>query len=319
MTEKQTETRVGRHVAVWVKSLIAATMCLLAVAVQAAGETRIIAFAQDNMANDFRRAQVFEVRDAVANYPDTKFVYSDAKGETALIIRQIGQFVDQAVDLIVVGTNDESAVVPVLTRAFNAGVPVIVLDRGVKTDLYTTFIHSDNVLIGQLGAEYIARRLDGKGKVLLLEGLQTADVTHLRNKGFLDEMARHPEIAVVRRTGNYLRRDALIEMEKLLAEGIEVDAIFSESDSMLSGVRSVLDRHGIDPSSIITIGCDYTTEARAAIRSGRQTGSVLFPLGGKQAVEAAVAIFAGKPVPKHIVIPVRLVTKENVEQFKPVL
>ena len=40
---------------------------------------------------------------------------------------------------------------------------------------------------------------------------------------------------------------------------------------------------------------------------------------GKQLVEAAVAIFAGKPVPKHIVIPVRLITKENVEQFMPVL
>jgi len=319
MSAKQKVARVGRHTVVWVQSFIVATMCLLAVAAQAEGGKRIIAFAQDNMANDFRRAQVFEVRDEAAKYPGIQFVYSDAKGETALLIRQINNFIDQAVDLIVLGTNDESAVVPVLTRAHSAGVPVVVVDRGVKTDQYTTFINSDNILIGRLGAEYIASRLNGKGKVLLFEGLQTADVTHLRTKGFLDEMARHPGVEVIRRTGNYLRRDALIEMEKLIADGIQVDAIFSESDSMLSGVRSVLDRHGIDPRSIITIGCDYTTEAREEIRNGRQTGSVLFPLGGKQSVEAAVAIFAGKPVPKHIVIPVRLITKENVEQFMPVL
>ena len=105
----------------------------------------------------------------------------------------------------------------VIAKAHNARVPVIVLDRGVKTDLYTTFINSDNILIGRLGAEYIATRLGGKGKVLLFEGLQTADVTHLRSKGFVDEMAKHPEIEIIRRTGNYLRRDALIEMEKLLA------------------------------------------------------------------------------------------------------
>ncbi len=298
--------------------LMACVMILSATAVAADAKKAVIAFAQDDLQNDFRKAQVFEVRDAAAKFPELSFTYSDARGQTALLINQIDQFIAQKVNVMVVGTNDENAVVPVISKAQKAGIPVIILDRGISGQDYTTFINSDNIKIGALGATYIAGKLKGKGTVLLFEGLQTADVTQLRSKGFLDEIAKHPGIKVIKRTGNYLRKDALTEMEKLVAADIRVDAIFSESDSMLSGVRVVLDKHKIDPRSIIMIGCDYTSEAREAIRRGSQTGSVLFPLGGTRSVEVAREIVAGKSVPKHIVIPVKLITKDNVEQESPI-
>lgn len=299
---------------IWIALL---AICLPMTAAAAEGK-KVIAFAQDTMANDFRRAQVNEVAAEAARHPQLSFVYSDAQGQTSLLIRQIEQFIEQKVDLLVVGTNDESAVVPVVAKAKASGIPVIILDRGIKGTEYTTFINSDNIKIGAIGAEYIARRLNGKGLVLLFEGLQKADVTQLRSKGFLDEIAKHKGIRVIKRTGNYLRKDAVVEMEKLVAEGIRVDAIFSESDSMLSGVRMVLNKNRIDPRSIVMVGCDYTSEAQEAIRDGSQSGSVLFPLGGTKSVEIALKIFAGESVPKHIFIPVKLVTKENVEQVKPI-
>jgi ribose transport system substrate-binding protein len=281
-------------------------------------EQRVIAFAQDTLQNDFRKAQVFEVRDAVAEHAALTFVYSDAQGQRALLIRQIDQFIEQKVDVLIIGTNDAQAVVPVVSKAYKAGVPVIVLDRGIQGQDYTTFINSDNVRIGALGGGFIAEKLKGKGLVLLFEGLQAADVTQLRSQGFLAEMAKHPGIKVIKRTGNFLRRDALIEMEKLLAQGIRVDAIFSESDSMLSGARLALASHKIDPRTLITVGCDYTSEARDAIRSGAQTASVLFPLGGTKTVEVARQLLAKTSVPRHIVIPVKLVTGDNVEQVTPI-
>lgn len=292
--------------------------CCLSLSAVAGEGKRVIAFAQDTMANDFRKAQVFEVRDEAAKHPQLSFVYSDAQGQTSLLIRQIEQFIEQKVDLIIVGTNDENAVVPVISKAYKSGIPVIVLDRGVAGSDYTTFINSDNIKIGALGAEYIAQQLKGSGLVLLFEGLQKADVTQLRSKGFLDEIGKHKGIKVIKRTGNYLRKDAVVEMEKLVADGIRVDAIFSESDSMLSGVRMVLNKNKIDPRSIVMVGCDYTSEAQDAIRKGTQSGSVLFPLGGRKSVEIALKIFARESVPKHIYIPVKLVTKENVEQVPPI-
>lgn len=279
---------------------------------------KTIAFAQDDMANDFRKAQVNEVKEAVAAHPELRFIASNAKGKTSLLIYQIDQFIKQRVDLIIVGTNDAKAVVPVVTKAYQSGIPVIILDRGIESLNYTSFINSDNVKIGQLGAEYIAKKLNYQGQVLLMEGIQTADVTHLRSQGFLQEMAKHPKIKVIKRTGNYLRRDAIIEMEKLLKAGIHIDAVFSESDSMLSGVRSALRRFNRDPAKLITVGCDYTSEAQAAIRKGTQTASVLFPLGGEKSVEFAVKILKGEAVPKHYFIPVKIVDQTNVNSVKPI-
>ncbi len=281
-------------------------------------ETKTIAFAQDTMSNDFRKAQVYEVRDALSKYPELKFVSSDAKGQTSLLVHHINGFITSKADIIIVGTNDEKAVVPVIAKAYKSGIPVIILDRGIAGSDYTTFINSDNIKIGKIGAEYIAKRLGGKGKVLLFEGLLKADVTKLRTKGFMDEIAKYKGISVIKRTGNYLRKDAIIEMEKVIASGEKIDAIFAESDSMVSGARSAMQRHGIDPSSLITIGCDYTSEARDAIRKGTQTGSVLFPLGGEKSAQIAMKILQGEKVPKHIVIPVKLITKENVDRERPI-
>jgi ribose transport system substrate-binding protein len=279
---------------------------------------KTVAFAQDTMANDFRRAQVFEVRDAFASHQDLTFIYSDAKGQTSLLIRQIEQFIAAKVDLLIVGTNHADAVVPVVTKAYRLGIPVIVLDRGINSLAYTTFINSDNIRIGAMGADYLAKRLNGRGHVLLFEGLQEADVTQLRSRGFLEEIAKYSEIKVIRRTGNYLRKDAIIEMQKLIREGVHIDGIFSESDSMLSGVRSVLHRYNIDPVSIVTVGCDYTSEAREAILKGEQSASIRFPLGGKTTVDIALKIFAKEKVPKHISIPVKLITMKNADRVEPI-
>ena len=280
--------------------------------------SRVIAFAQDTMANDFRKAQVFEVRDEISKYPELSFVYSDAQGQTSLMIHQIDQFIKQKVDLLIVGTNDETTVVPVITKAYKSGIPVIILDRGIQSTDYSTFINSDNIEIGRIGAAYIAEKLKGKGLVLLFEGIQEADVTQYRSKGFLDEMKKHKGIKIIKRTGNYLRKDAVIEMEKILKLDIHVDAIFSESDSMLSGVRLVLLRNKIDPASIIMVGVDFTSEAQRAIQKGSQTASILFPLGGIKSIEVALKILRGETVEKHITNPVELITKENVDVAKPI-
>lgn len=279
---------------------------------------KTIAFAQDDMSNDFRKAQVFAVRDALNGNPNVKFVYSDAKGRTSLLIYNIEHFIKAKVAVLIVGTNDANAVVRVIEKAYKSGIGVIILDRGVNTQTYTTFINSDNLKIGKIGAEFIAKKLGYKGKVLLFEGLQTADVTQLRSKGFLSEMAKYKNIKVIKRTGNYLRRDAIIEMEPLLKKGVKIDAIFSESDSMLSGVRSAMEYYKKDPASVIMVGCDYTSEAREAIRAGEQTGSIKFPLGSKAAARCAIDIIDGKKLPHHISNSVKLVTKENVEVIKPI-
>lgn len=283
-----------------------------------ADNKKVIAFAQDTMANDFRKAQVHEVRDEIAKHPQLSFIYSDGKGQTSLMIRQIEGFIKQKIDLLILGTNDERAVVPVITKAYKAGIPVILISRGILSNNYTTFIKYDNRKIGQIAGEFIAKKMNGKGKVLLLEGVPHTDVTKLRSKGFFDSINKYKKISVIKRTGNFLRKDTILEMEKLLKQDVHFDAIFSGSDSMLSGVRLALYRYKIDPASIIMVGVDFISEAQQAIRNGTQLATITYPLGGIKAVEVALKILKGQPVPKQILISSELVTKANVNKLTPV-
>ena len=286
--------------------------------INAQENNKIIAFAQDTMSNDFRKAQVFEAKEHSEKYKNINFVYSDALGQTSLLIKQIDTFIEKKVDVIIVGTNDAQAIVPVVSKAYEQGIGVIILDRGINGDNYTSFINSDNIKIGKLGAEYLAKELNYKGEILLFEGLQKADVTQLRTKGFMDEISKYKDIKIIKRTANYLRKDAIIQTEKLIKDGVKFDAIFSQSDSMLSGFRAAYEKSNLDASKLITVGCDYTSEAKEAIKKGTQTASILFPLGGKESVDVALEIISKKEVQKHIVIPVKLVTKENIEIEKPI-
>lgn len=277
-----------------------------------------VLFVQDDMSNDYRKAQVLEVEHYIKTIKGVDFSYTDAKGKLTLFIYHLEKAIKKGVDIILIGTPDASAITPALKKAAKRGIQTVIVDRGVESELYTTFINSDNIQIGEIGAQYIVEQLNGKGSILLLEGLPKADVTQLRTKGFMDVVANYPEVKVIKRTGNYLRKDAIIEMEKLLDANITFDAIFSESDSMLAGVRSVFKARGVDSSNIISVGCDYTAQARKAIIEGTQSASVKFPLAGKESVEVVKKLIANESVPKHIVIPVKLVTQENVEKVDPV-
>lgn len=299
--------------------LIPVLLTLLSPLTEASGSAKqVIAYAQDTMANDYRKAQVYEVRDEIAKYPQLSFKYSDAKGKTSLMIRQIEGFINQKVDLLILGTNDEKAIVPVVSKARKAGIPVILLDRGILGDDYTSFIKYDNRKIGRIAGRFIAEKLNGNGKVLLLEGVPKADVTKLRTLGFFDEINKHKNIQVITRTGNFLRKDSIIEMEKVLKKGIRIDAIFAQSDSMLSGVRLVLNRYDINLASVVMIGVDFISEAQNAIRNGSQLASITYPLGGKKAVEVALKVLNGKQVPKQVSISSELVTENNVDKLTPI-
>ena len=279
---------------------------------------KVIAFVQDNLANDFRKAQVFEAQAQAKKYPNIHFVYTDAQAKTSLFIYQIEQFIKQKVDLLIIGTHHADSLVRVLDKAHKKGIPMIILDRGINTNNYHSFIHSDNFSIGKTAGEFLAKQLQGKGKILLFEGLQNTDVSQLRTQGFLSIMKQYPQIKIEVRIGNFLRKDSIKEMEKVIMDKLPFDAVFAHSDSMISGIRSAMQRYHQDPKDTLMIGCDYIKEAQDAISHDKQTASIKQLLGGKKAIDVAVKILNNENVPKDILLPIELVTKENIFQVKPI-
>lgn len=278
-----------------------------------------VGFAQDTLANDWRRAQIEAFAQRFAEHPHIRFIYSDGHGQTAKQIRDIEDFVHQGVDVLITSPRDRVVSAPAIARAHAAGIPVVLVTRAVDSEAYTTLVAPDDYLIGSRAAEYMAERLGGTGRVLMLRGVPSASTAQARTRGFLDALARHPGVTVVAaRDANYLRADAIRVTEQVLAEDVAFDAIYAQSDSMASGARMALARAGIDPAQKLIVGIDYIREAREAIRNGQQAASFLYPSCADETVQVVLDLLAGHPVPRHVTVDTLLIDAHNVQQVEPI-
>ncbi|MEN8303927.1 MAG: substrate-binding domain-containing protein [Campylobacterota bacterium] len=281
-------------------------------------KTYTVAFAQDTLANDYRLNQMLETKKALSKYPNIRFIYSDAKTSSSIQVQQIEDFISMNVDLLIVSPFNDEATKNVIVKAYESNIPVILIERKVPGDKFTSYIHPDDKKIAKEAAEYIFKKINYKGTILLLKGVPKNDVEKARTDGFFKVANRYPDVKVIERTANYLRRDAIIELDKLLSSGKSFDAIMSQSDSMLVGARMALKRYNIDPSSIITVGIDYIKEAQEAIQKGEQNSSFIYSLGAKKSAEIAIRILSGESVEKEIKLETLQITKENVDNVKPI-
>ncbi|MFC1685053.1 substrate-binding domain-containing protein [Pseudomonadota bacterium] len=281
--------------------------------------TYVVAFAQDTLANDWRKAQVDELREALAPYPFIRFLSSDAQGQTAKQILDIEDFITQEVDVLVTSPRDAKALTPVISRAYRQGIAVVLLSRRIENDNYTIFIGADDRRIGRQAARRMSEVLGGHGRILMLKGLSTASTAKDRTEAFKQELANHPGLEIVaEKSADYLRSKAIQVVEEVLQARIPFDSIYAQSDSMASGARLVLKGAGREPRNFHILGVDYIKEAREAIRSGEQDASFTYPTGGQEGARHIIKIIRGEPIPKNLTLDSVMVTQDNVEVVEPI-
>ncbi len=293
---------------------------LLGAPSQAEEPAGVVAFAQDDLSNDWRRAQVEEVAEALARYPGVEFRVSDARGRLPLQVLQVEEWIDAGVDVLITSPMDAEAMAPVLRRAREAGVPLVLLDRRASEPVEDALVVGDNRGIGRAAGRAVVDAIGGRGRVLMLEGVSGATSTRDRRDGFMNVMSGREAIEITRVVGNYLRGDTIRVIEELIAErgGFPFDAVFAQSDSMATGLRMALRRHDIDIDPIFIVGVDYIAEAREAIRAGEQDMSFTYPTGGEEGAALAIDLLRGDPVPAESIKAFETVTPANVEDMEPI-
>jgi len=281
--------------------------------------TFVIGFPQDNMANDWRRAQVMAVKTELARYQNISFIYSDAKGDITQNIQDIENMADNGVDLLIINPRDTVAMTPVIRKVRAQGIPVVLLTQRILTDDYTTFISPSDDKIARQAAAYMAKKLRGEGNILILQGPLSSSSSAKRTVGFLEEIAKHEDINVVALTTAINRRpDALQAVESALSSGLTIDAIFAQDDRMIAGAMMALKAAKINPKDMLIVGIGYIPESRAAIRSGNQDAAFTYPTSGKEGAQIAVQILLGNRVARDMEVPFEMITRSNVERVDPV-
>lgn len=278
----------------------------------------IIGFPEDNLSNEWRAAQMNEIRAELAKHPNVKFLMADAKGSVAQNVSDIEKMVDDGAQLLFLGPRKPDVIGPLVSRLRKQGIRIVLLTRRLNSEDYDTFISPDDFKIAYEAAAYMAEKLNGTGRILMLEGVPTTTTAIRRSAGFLAGIADYPGIKVMSGTANYSRNEAIKVVDKLLSSGETFEGIYAHNDAMASGARIVLKGKGIAPSAVPVVSIDFLPETRDAIIKGEQLASFTYPTCGKVGVAAALKILNGEKVPRVIRVPFQLVTPENVNNVKSI-
>jgi len=192
------------------------------------GKTLTIGFSQIGAESSWRTAETQSIRgEAEKRGVDLKF--SDAQQKQENQIKALNAFIAQGVDAIILAPVVETGWEPVLKRARQRNIPVILVDRGVSVSdesLYTTLIASDFVAEGRMAGEWLAEKTGGTANIVELQGTPGAAPAIDRKKGFEQAIANHPGMKIIKsQTGEFTRAKGKEVMEAFLKSGGEpIDA-----------------------------------------------------------------------------------------------
>ncbi|MFO0890546.1 MAG: substrate-binding domain-containing protein [Isosphaeraceae bacterium] len=226
--------------------------------------------------------------------------------ETARQIQDIESLLSRGVDVLVVVAHDPTAMGRAVEGAHNTGVPVVCYDRlitGCDVDLYLSF---DNVRVGTLQAEYLVRKLKGRGSIVRVHGPKTDQTGLLFKQGqdeVLSPLIARGDIVVVHEdyaAGWKPSEAKRIVNAAITANGSSFDAVLATNDGTAGGAIQALTEEGLAGKVIVT-GQDADLAACQRILRGTQAMSVYKPLArlADRAAEVAVALAMRRPVIAH--------------------
>jgi ribose transport system substrate-binding protein len=292
---------------------VAALALSLSACGRQASSRHLVGFSQCNLGEPWRVAMNAEVTARAKDFPDMQIVFADAQQDNAKQVADVENFMRQGVDLLMISPNEAKPLTPMVEKVFKAGIPVIVIDRGIEGESYTVFIGADNYEIGRQAGEHIAKVLGGKGKIVELRGLPGSPPAIDRGRGMHDIVAKHAGIQIVHDpVANWLREEAMTQMEMALAANPTIDLVYAHNDPMAIGAYLAAKAKGRE-KTMKFIGIDALPGldgGRQAVADGKLDATFVYPTGGKQAVELAAAILKGEKVPHRVVLQTERITKQ---------
>jgi ribose transport system substrate-binding protein len=239
-------------------------------------------------------------------------------------IRVMEDFITLGVSGIVLAPLDDTALRRPVKDAVNNGIPVVIIDSGLKSEDYVSFVATDNYIGGRKGGERLAEIMGGKGKVIMLRYLEGSASTREREQGFLDVLKeKYPEIEVVsaNQYGGATTESAYRASENLLAplrtaDGkLTIDGIFCPNESTAFSMLRALQDSGL-AGKVKYVGFDSSERLVQGLARGEIQGLVLQdPINmGYIGVKTMVKHLQGEKVEKRIDTGSVVATPENMNE-----
>ncbi|MFE9921018.1 substrate-binding domain-containing protein [Streptomyces sp. NPDC005774] len=260
--------------------------------------------------------QIRDGAQAEAKKQGLDLTVTDAQNDASQQANQLQNFTSGSLDAIIVNPVDSDAAGPAVRSANEADIPVVAVDRGVNKAETSALVASDNVAGGRQGAEALAEKLGGKGTIVILQGQAGTSASRERGSGFAEGLKKYPGIKVVaKQPADFDRTKGLDVMTNLLQAHPDIDGVFAENDEMaLGAIKALGSKAG---KSVQVVGFDGTPDGLKAVEQGTLYASVAQQPRelGRIAVDNALRAAEGKKIDETVMVPVKVVTKENVAEF----
>lgn len=261
----------------------------------------------------WRQIMMIQMKSEVSKYPNLTLLISEAHNDTETQVRQIHEFIDRRVDLLVISPNESEPITPVAVEAYRSGIPTIIWDRKILSEEYTAYIGADNYSIGRSVGGYICSHFPKGSSILEIQGLRGSSPAQERHNGFMDVVNGDYRIRSI--VGDWLP-EVVKSKVRDISDWSRIDLVFAHNDDMaLAAYEGIRERSPEDAGRIRFIGVDAIVGVDAVI-DGRLEASFLYPPGGDFVIGTAMKILSGEKVEKNYTLTSSIVDSTNAETLK---
>ncbi|HOO33071.1 MAG TPA: ABC transporter substrate-binding protein [Thermotogota bacterium] len=264
------------------------------------------------------------IQDWQAKDPDIEFFLVTADGPA----KQVGDVEDlmvKGIDALVILAHDSAPLTPIVAEAYDEGIFIVSVDRGLTKPVENVYVAGDNPGMGRVSGQWMAEALNGKGKIVVLEGIPCV-INSERVDAFNEVIAQYPGIEILdSQPANWSTQKGLEIMENYLQKYNEIDAVWAQDDDVLKGVLQAYKESGRDDIKLFLGGAGSKEMIKKVLDNDSLVkADVTYPPSMiATGISMAVLSLRGEPlngfyqkqIPSKIILAAELITPENAADY----
>ncbi|MBM4338703.1 MAG: sugar ABC transporter substrate-binding protein [Deltaproteobacteria bacterium] len=281
-----------------------------------AGKKFTIGWSNASLGNPWRIAMVDMVKEEAKKYPSVNLLITNAEDKAAKQISDSEDLLAKGVDLLMLSPTTLHGVNPVVDKAVEKKVPLVVVQRETSNKNYTALVWNDDVALGTSAFVEMARILGMEGKVAVIEGIAGASSSLGRTQGIKSAAANYPNIKLVAlQPGDYQEAKAITAMENIIQANPDLNGLISHSGTMARGALKALKNAG-KAGKVIVVSIGSENHVLKEIKRGNMHSTVMEPTRvGVEGFRVGLRLLAGEKLPKLNPTYAPVVNSYNIDQW----
>jgi ribose transport system substrate-binding protein len=271
-----------------------------------------LGYSEITIHNPWRMTVMREALYEAEKHPEIEEIFQlEAGGDINKQISDIENLVAKDVDALIISPGSPGALVPVIEKAYDMGIPVIIFHGRIETEKFTCSIQPDEYGFGWLFGDWLGEQLNGEGEVIGIKGLPGYKPAIDRWAGAVAGISQYPDIEIIAEEfGHWSPVEGKKAATSLLAAHPDFDGILSIDPWATAAILELMDTQGRE--MVPTTGFEENSSFAAWIEYDVKGIGAYEPtwLAG-EAVKAAIKILQGEPVKKRYLTRVPVVTEEG--------